>query len=62
MSKIGRTVILFFYLIVFCIAAFGVSEVQIHFDEMLFVSKHSDVYKWFNANEEYFAGGTWTPT
>ena len=62
LSKMGRTVILFLYLLAFCIGAYGVSEMDIYFDDMLFVSKSSDLYKWFNLNEQYFTRGTWVPT
>jgi hypothetical protein len=58
----GRTVVLFVYGIALCIAAYGISEVEIYFDEMLFVSKNSDLYEWFTLNDKYFTGGTWAPT
>ena len=58
----GRIFIIFALLIMLVLAAFSISQVEIFFDKMLFVSKTSELHKWFIANEEYFTSGTWEPT
>lgn len=62
LSKVGRIIIIFLYALAIAIASFGVSRLEVFFDQMLFVSKESELYDWFVANENYFTTGTWAPT
>ena len=62
LSKIGRFVTFCLYLLFLITAAILISQLDIYFDQLLFVSKESEIYEWFAANEKYFTTGTLVPT
>lgn len=43
-------------------AGFFIFRLDIYFDQLLFVSKESEIYEWYAANEKYFTTGTLVPT
>jgi len=62
LSRVGRILILLMFVLMVAIAAFGISSVEVFFDQVLFVSESSQLNKWFQANEKYFTSGTLDPT
>lgn len=47
LSKKGKIVILGLYALAVVLAGISVTQLEIFFDKMLFVSKDSEIYEWF---------------
>ena len=62
LSKIGRFMTICIYLLFMVAAGFFIFRLDIYFDQLLFVSKESEIYEWYAANEKYFTTGTLVPT
>ena len=55
LSNIGRIVVLVVYVAMISVAAYGCSELRVHFDIKFFLSERSVIWSWYEANERYFA-------
>lgn len=47
LSKMGRVIVLSFYVLAIALAGFGISHLEVYSDQMFFVSKDHELYQYF---------------